>query len=585
MFDGILRSGLKTWPHAGKNFLEFHIKDFILIRAVAAESFLPPSGPKDYAYKELRRRLMFRESNKLLIPITAILLALIFYTCSKDNPTNPSVKIPILTTTVASAITQTTAQCGGTIISDSGLAVTARGVCWSNTIIMPTISNSRTLDGSGAGSFTSSIIGLSAATRYYVRAYATNSAGTGYGNVEILTTLPYPVPVVTTSSVMGITRTTAICGGTVTSDSGAPVIRRGVCWSTNPFPNIYDPNTTDSSGVGSFSSSITGLEGGISYNVRAYAINVSGVGYGNVVNFRTLQVPTLTTSAVTGVTETTAICGGFIYMDGGAIVTARGVCWSADSTPTVSDSKTIDGFGVGGFTSNLTALAPSTPYYIRAYATNSAGTGYGGIAPIRTADSTGTVIDIDGNIYATVKIGTQWWMAENLRVTHYRTGVEIPNVTDSSEWANLNSGGYCDYDTNEANAGVYGRLYNWYTIYSSGVVAPAGWHVPTDAEWQILADYLGDDSTSGGKLKEAGTAHWISPNTGATNETRFTALPAGVRFDFGSFLDIHEGTAFWSRTGYGDNGVWFRSLSFESAELFRNFRSPRDGISIRCVKD
>jgi uncharacterized protein (TIGR02145 family) len=528
---------------------------------------------------------MFRESNKLIFTIAAIILSLIFYTCSKDNPAVPSVKIPILTTTDASAITQTTFQCGGTIISDSGLAVTARGVCWSNNNIMPTITNSRTLDGSGAGSFTSSIIGLSAATRYYVRAYAINGAGTGYGDIIVLTTLSYPVPVLTTSAVIGITRTTAICGGTVTSDSAAPVSRRGVCWSTNPLPNIYDPNTTDGDGVGSFSSSITGLDGGISYNIRAYAINVSGVGYGNVVNFRTLQVPILTTAAVSGVTETTATCGGFIYLDGGATVTIRGVCWRTDSIPTVSDSKTIDGLGVGGFTSAVNGLAPGTPYYIRAYATNSAGTGYGGIAPFRTVDSSGTVTDIDSNIYITVKIGDQWWMAENLRVTHYRNGNAIPNVTDSSDWSGLYAGAYCEYDNNPANAATYGRLYNWYSIYLSGIIAPEGWHVPSDAEWRTLANYLGNDTTAGGKLKEAGTAHWSSPNTGATNETRFTALPAGVRLDYGSFLDIHSGTAFWSVTQNADHGAFYRSLNYNNAEFIRNFRPLRDGVSIRCVKD
>jgi uncharacterized protein (TIGR02145 family) len=528
---------------------------------------------------------MFRKFKTITAPIIAISLALIFYTCSKDNPADSSTGIPILTTTAATEVTQSAAECGGTIISDSGLVITARGVCWSRNIIMPTITNSRTLDGAGVGSFTSSIIGLNAATRYYIRAYATNSAGTGYGNVEILTTLPYPVPVVTTSAVVAITRTTAICGGTVTSDSAAPVTRRGVCWSPNPLPNIYDPNTTDGDGVGSFSSSITGLDGGISYNVRAYAINESGVGYGNVVNFRTLQVPILTTAAVSGVTETTATSGGFIYLDGGAPVTIRGVCWRTDSIPTVSDSKTIDGFGVGGFTSAIASLAPGTLYYVRAYAINSAGTGYGGIAPFRTVDSSGTVIDIDGNIYATVKIGDQWWMAENLKVTHYRNGNEIPNVTDTSEWRGLFTGAYCNYDNNPANAAVYGHLYNWYAAHGSGIIAPAGWHVPTDDEWQTLADYLGDIATAGGKLKEAGTAHWTSPNTGATNETRFTALPGGVRFDDGSFLDIHLGTAFWAVTQNADHGAFYRSLNYDDAEFLRDFWPLRDGVSIRCIKD
>lgn len=150
------------------------------------------------------------------------------------------------------------------------------------------------------------------------------------------------------------------------------------------------------------------------------------------------------------------------------------------------------------------------------------------------------VIDIDGNVYQIVTIGTQVWMAENLKVTHYRNGDVIPNVTDGPTWAGLTTGAYCEYDNNVASVATYGRLYNWYAAVDTRNIAPDGWHVPSDEEWKQLETYLGMSqaeadaiglrgSDEGGMLKETGTSHWDSPNTGATNESGFTALPGGHR--------------------------------------------------------
>ena len=152
--------------------------------------------------------------------------------------------------------------------------------------------------------------------------------------------------------------------------------------------------------------------------------------------------PVLTTSTVSAVTQTTAQCGGNITFDGGATITARGVCWSTNATPTIADNKTTDGIGIGAFTSSITGLAASTLYYVRAYATNSAGTGYGSTQSFTTSASSNTVTDIDGNVYQTARIGTQVWMVENLKVTHYRNGNPIPNVTDSNTWVGLSTVSY-----------------------------------------------------------------------------------------------------------------------------------------------
>ena len=297
-----------------------------------------------------------------------------------------------------------------------------------------------------------------------------------------------------------------------------------------------------------------------------------------------VKVPEVNTSEVSAITDTSAQCGGTITSDGGATVTARGVCWSTGQNPTVADDTTNDGTGAGSFTSNITGLTERTTYYVRAYATNSAGTGYGSTMSFTTIATTGTVTDIDGNTYQTVKIGEQWWMAENLKVTHYRNGDAIPNVTNDTTWSDLTTSAYCNYNNNSSNATTYGRFYNWYAVNDSRNIAPTGWHVPSDAEWQTLVDYLGGDA--GGKMKETGTTHWNSPNTGATNESGFTALPGGCRrYSSGSFSSMRSTASFWSSTEYYTYGACVRTLSCSYSYVARYCYYERNGYSVRCVRD
>ncbi|MBA7580269.1 hypothetical protein ES708_22160 [subsurface metagenome] len=200
---------------------------------------------------------------------------------------------PVLTvtTTSISNITENSAQSGGNVTDDGGAEVTARGVCWS-TSENPTTADSKTSDGTGTGSFVSSITGLSPNTTYYVRAYATNSVGTAYGDeVNFTTEQTIVPPTVTTSSASDITETSATVGGNVTADGGATVTVRGVCWSTSQNPTLSDNYTTDGTGTGSFSSSITGLIQNTTYYTRAYATNSIGTSYGNEISFTTDQCP------------------------------------------------------------------------------------------------------------------------------------------------------------------------------------------------------------------------------------------------------------------------------------------------------
>lgn len=311
-----------------------------------------------------------------------------------------------ITTTASSFVTQTTAISGGNTTNDGGSAITSRGVCWSNTTSAPTITNSKTIDGTGIGAFTSSITSLNPGTTYYVRAYATNSVGTAYGSVISFRTVAATIPTgISTNSLSSITQTTASSGGNISTDGGASITSRGVCWSNKTSsPTIANTKTIDGTGIGTFTSSITNLTPGTIYYVRAYATNSVGTAYGNVTSFTSsaATIPTgITTNALSSITQTGAISGGNITTDGGANVTSLGVCWSnTTSSPTIANTKTIDGSGIGMFSSSITGLAAGTTYYVRAYATNSVGTSYGNTLTFTTLPNLSVGQSYQGGIIA-----------------------------------------------------------------------------------------------------------------------------------------------------------------------------------------
>lgn len=313
------------------------------------------------------------------------------------------------------------------------------------------------------------------------------------------------------------------------------------------------------------------------------------------------QVPTLTTTEVTNITATSAITGGNIISNGAGTITARGICWNsyAGIFPTTTDNTITSGYGSGSFTTNLTGLTEHTPYRIRAFATNNAGTGYGDLiafeTPLASADNGivfnpnvtyGTVIDIEGNVYKTVQIGTQTWMAENLKSTQYRNGDPIPNITDNTTLG-VSTGTYCWYnDDAKAYKAYYGALYNWYAVTDNRNIAPAGWHVPSASDWYTLTTFLGGEGVAGGKLKETGLIHWYGPNEGATNETGFSALPGGYReFQYGFYYSATSILgSWWSSTEYsGGAGMWETHYFFSNLTRFNVDKSF--GCSVRCVKD
>jgi uncharacterized protein (TIGR02145 family) len=519
---------------------------------------------------------------KIKLSLIAITVILILGNCSKSGPstpTPPAATAPVINADAVSVITSVSASAGANIISDGGASVTSRGACW-NTAPNPTIANSKTNNGSGTGFFVSGLTGLTPGTVYYVRSYATNSVGTAYAAELSFTTLvATAVPTLAnTTSAFNITTTSASSGGDVTSDGGATVTARGVCWSTTSNPTTANSKTIDGTGTGIFTSNLTGLTAGTVYYVRAYAINSVGTGYGTEIVFTTtpsLAIPTLAaTVAVTGITSTTAISGGNVTADGGTAVTARGVCWSISSNPNIGNSKTMDGTGTGAFTSNITGLTPNTVYYVKAYATNSIGSGYG------------TELSFTSSQTGTITICSQVWMDKNLSVSNYRNGDPIPLVTNSTTWASLTTGAYCYHNNDPASEVIYGKIYNWYAVNDSRGLAPTGWHVASTVDWGLMSTCLGGNAVSGGPIKQTGTTLWASPNTGATNSTGFTALPGGYRANTGTYSSVPGTLIFWwtsnqiSATDASERGVVNNAANLVIASYVKE-----GGAYVRCVKD
>ncbi|MGN0033592.1 MAG: formylglycine-generating enzyme family protein [Candidatus Limimorpha sp.] len=326
---------------------------------------------------------------------------------------------PVVTTDEVREITMTSAVCGGSVTNDGGDAVTAKGVCWSISE-NPTIDDAHTADGEGTGSYNSEMTGLTENTTYYVRAYATNGVGTSYGEQRSFTTndVVITAPVVTTNDVVDIDKTTAVCGGLIVSDGGSAVTKKGVCWSTEENPTIDESCTNDGIGSAAFTSNITYLQENTTYYVRAYATNSVGTSYGEQKSFTTLEAviltPSVTTKSVSNINGTYAFCGGVVTSDGGSAVTAKGICWSTSENPTIDDAHTADGEGTGSYNSEMTGLTENTTYYVRAYATNAMGTGYGNQASFETLPFNNLVVTVNGVTFemigvegGTFKMGAQ----------------------------------------------------------------------------------------------------------------------------------------------------------------------------------
>lgn len=406
---------------------------------------------------------------------------------------------------------------------------------------------------------------------------------------------------VETSQVTSITEATATCIGFMTDDGGSEVTTCGVCWSTSPTPTIENDTTIAVIKNFVFSSKIKGLQPNTTYYVRAYAVNTGGVAYGLILSFKT-NTYSLTTNpvSVAFLTDTSAICGASILSNGESsslTVETRGVCWNTSPMPTVENNTSTDKVGGGIYNCSITGLTANTLYYVRAYAINSLGLTYGNEVSFTTQSTT---TDIDGNKYRIAKIGTQVWMVENLKTTKFNDGTSIPLVSDNNAWSALSTPGFCYYNNDDASRATYGALYNWYTI-NTGKLAPTGWHVPTDAEWTTLENYLiangynYDGTTIENKIAKslsATTGWFTSIITGVTgndlsknNTSGFTGLPGGYIANNGTFYYIGYYGSWWSSSQYSTNNAWNRYLTNSNYTVRKSNFNMQSGFSVRCVRD
>lgn len=613
---------------------------------------------------------------------------------------------PTVSTLAVSGITGTTSISGGIVNIDGGSNILSKGVCWS-TFSNPTVALvTKTINGSGTGSFTSFVNNLNPGTTYFIRAYATNIVGTAYGNEISFSTLSgvtdldgniYDTIVIGSQvwlkknlkvtkyrngdSIPTILNNNAqwplITFGALTLynnsylfDSLAGKLYnwyavsdpRGLCPTNWHIPSDEEWNTLvqylDSNACLTCTSSQSTFAGGALKEIgnawpppNAGATNSTGfsaipggyrswygtdMGWGDAYLWSSSQfsitgaycrflfstkgdiertytdkregysvrcmknsLPKISTSVITNLTTSTAISGGNVIDDSGSPVISRGVCWSTSSNPTDTlVTKTVNGTGTGNFISNLTGLSSGTTYYIRAYAKNNFGTAYG-VERIFTTLSVGQNIDIDGNMYDTVVIGTQTWFKRNLSVTRYRNGDSINTGLTNSQWQTTVNGAYSIYNNDTLNEPALGRLYNWYSVVDSRGLCPSGWHVPSDFDWNRLILYL-DPTTcvtclglqswiAGSELKDTSTTggigFWNSPNQGATNSTGFKAIAGGYRAGSGVYYNLNQFASMWSSTEISPLFSWRRDLYYNDGRVNRDNGGKNEGCSVRCLKD
>ncbi len=511
--------------------------------------------------------------------------------------------IPTVVTYDATDVTISTATLNGNITSDGGSTVTAKGFQYGTSA--DNLAGTITL-GIGAGAISTTLSDLTDNTTYFYRAYASNTQGTAYGEIKSFTTVEILAPTVVTMPATDNTRTTLTLNASITSDGGAAVTTRGFYWGTaeNDLPNYVASEQTSAD----FSATISDLNVNTVYYYCAVATNMRGTTLGEVLSSRTnpLTAPTVVTNAATNITASTATLNATITDNGGTAITACGFYWGT-SADNLTYNAVYDGTE-NNFSINITGLTPSTTYYYCAYATNSTSTAIGEVMSLTTDCYCGgsyKVTDIDGNQYGTLLIGEQCWMAKNLRTTKFADGTSIPLGSETSSTT-----AYRYYPNNSSsNVATYGYLYNWpaamHGASSSSTnpsnvqgVCPTGWHLPSDAEWTQLTDYLSSQSEyqCGGSTTKiakslASTTGWNSSsdncavgNTPANNNsTGFGALPAGNYY--GSYYGFGYCAYFWSATEYSSSYVYNRDLYYYNAGVGRNYDSKVSGTSVRCIRD
>ncbi len=589
---------------------------------------------------------------------------------------------PELITTAVSNITLKTATSGGSVTSDGGETVTKKGLCWSKSAGTD-LSNAldTTINLATGSNWTDNITGLDQGTKYYVRSYAVNAKGTGYGNeLSFTALLPSSATTLAASSVtvsaatlngtvnannssaavtfeyglttsygQSVTATPGtVTGNTVTNVSAglsgltqgttyhfrvrsvslADTVRGGdLTFTTLTLPSAatvaatqmtgtsaqlngsvnangssttvtfeYGPTTsygttvtaTQSPVTGStlisVSAALTGLTQGTTYHFRVKAVSTAGTVNGNDQSFITPVPPSATTAGATGMGATTATLNGTVNANNSSTVVTfeYGLTASYGSTAIASQSP-VTGNTLTNVSAGVSGLTASTTYHFRLKAVSAGGTVYGDDFPFTTSAAPVTVTDYDGNVYDVIQIGSQYWLKENIRTTSFFDGTPIAWVTNIDNWGVTYNPAFIWINNNQTTSNPYGGLYNWFTANSVHNVCFTGWHVPTKTEWETLLTYAGGLDIAGGKLREAGTDHWLSPNTGATNDFGFSCIPGGYLYP-GQWQAFPVTSLTWckdeSSAGYANRVTIYGSGTTASID-----NNPETfGMSIRCIK-
>lgn len=390
-------------------------------------------------------------------------------------------------------------------------------------------------------------------------------------------------PTLNTLAVIEVLSTSAKSGGNIADDGGASIISRGLVWglSTGPSLQQHAGLTAEGSGIGIYTSTLTNLSPGTNYFVRAYATNKAGIGYGNELQFTTTSIGTVTTTTITGLTPASVSIGGTVTEDGGAPVTAKGVCWSSNQNPTISNNYTIDGSGLGSFKSTVYGLSANTTYYVRAYATNSAGTAYGSQVTFTTLNTGEVYNPVTGRI----------WMDRNLGASRVATsftdeqafgylyqwgrgsdGHQIRTSGTTNTLSNSDTPGHANFIL------VSGAPYNWRSppnsklwqgVYGINNPCPVGFRLPTEAEWT------------------AEVSSWGTSLADGAFDSPLKLTLAGFRSENGDLSWVGLAGLYWSSTTYNPSfnyAVQLRLFPGETVEIYEKI-SLHHGQSVRCIKD
>jgi uncharacterized protein (TIGR02145 family) len=297
------------------------------------------------------------------------------------------------------------------------------------------------------------------------------------------------------------------------------------------------------------------------------------------------ELPLIATSYICDLSLNTAGCYGTITNTNGDSIVKKGVCWSGtNQNPTITDSVVLMGAGSESFKAIIKGLNKLTTYYARAFVTDTTDkTTYGDVLTFETLD---TISDICGNVYRIKKFGSQVWMIDNLKTAKYRNGDSIACVLNDTIWSRGDVAAYSYYIAKTTNINRYGLLYNWAAISEERNIAPEGWHIPTDAEWETLINYLGGNLIAGGKMKgETDKVAWSFPNTGGTNESSFSGLPAGQRNYDATYSGIGTIGSWWAKSEFNASKSWSFSVGTNYKSITKLALDKGIGFSVRCVKD